>query len=372
MENKDLDESSDCGGTKIYSPSPEYPTACRGEVSLSILLGVSILPTNDSPYTITHETFDTLYSIWQDPKKSLRWFCPFVLPAWLEVWWTAFGHGAKPYICSVWQEDELLGVAPLLKKQDCVSFIGDVEVCDYQDFIITPGKEEAFFRILVDHLKQEGIKQIDLAHLRPDSSVLAYLAPEVEKLGCGASSEQEEVSSEMDLPATWEDFLLMLSGKERHEVRRKLRRLRESGRIDYRMVKEMGDVGDGMDTFMSLFESNKSDKAAFMDPAMTSFFRALADAMAKMGILNLFFLDLDNQPTAAVMCFDFNGITYLYNSGYDDRYRSLSVGLLCKVLNIKDSIERGKKKYDFLKGDERYKSKLGGKNIPLYRYRVNL
>ena len=100
--------------------------------------------------------------------------------------------------------------------------------------------------------------------------------------------------------------------------------------------------------------------------------RSLAEAMAKIGILKMFFLDLDNKPTATVMCFDYNGVAYLYNSGYDDRYRSLSVGLLCKVLNIKDSIERGKRKYEFLKGDERYKSKLGGKNIHLYRYRVNL
>ncbi len=48
----------------------------------------------------------------------------------------------------------------------------------------------------------------------------------------------------------------------------------------------------------------------------------------------------------------------------------MSVGVLSKVLCIKDSIERGKKKFDFLKGDERYKYHLGGQEVRLYRCRI--
>ena len=61
---------------------------------------------------------------------------------------------------------------------------------------------------------------------------------------------------------------------------------------------------------------------------------------------------------------------YLYNSGYDPRYGELSVGLLCKVLSIKNSIESGRKRYDFLKGAEPYKYHLGGKEVPLSRCRI--
>jgi CelD/BcsL family acetyltransferase involved in cellulose biosynthesis len=61
---------------------------------------------------------------------------------------------------------------------------------------------------------------------------------------------------------------------------------------------------------------------------------------------------------------------FLYNSGFDPQYESLSVGLLSKVLGIQESIREGKKKFDFLKGGEVYKERLGGHEIPLHRCRI--
>jgi len=105
---------------------------------------------------------------------------------------------------------------------------------------------------------------------------------------------------------------------------------------------------------------------------MESFFRSVADTMAKAGLLRLGILDLDALPTAMTMCFDYNDCIYLYNSGYNPQYNSLSVGLLCKVLCIKESIQEGKKRFDFLKGDETYKHHLGGKEAPLYRCQITI
>ena len=73
-----------------------------------------------------------------------------------------------------------------------------------------------------------------------------------------------------------------------------------------------------------------------------------------------------------VMGFDYNDSVYLYNSGYDPRYSSLSVGLLSKVLLIKDSIQRGRKRFDFLKGSEPYKYHLSGKEVPLSSCQITI
>jgi CelD/BcsL family acetyltransferase involved in cellulose biosynthesis len=48
------------------------------------------------------------------------------------------------------------------------------------------------------------------------------------------------------------------------------------------------------------------------------------------------------------------------------------VGLMCKILSIKDAIETGRKKYDFLKGAETYKYRLGGIEVPLSYCKINL
>jgi CelD/BcsL family acetyltransferase involved in cellulose biosynthesis len=50
----------------------------------------------------------------------------------------------------------------------------------------------------------------------------------------------------------------------------------------------------------------------------------------------------------------------------------LSVGLLSKVLSVRDAIRSGLRTYDFLKGGEAYKQHLGGRPLPLYRCRVDL
>jgi CelD/BcsL family acetyltransferase involved in cellulose biosynthesis len=48
------------------------------------------------------------------------------------------------------------------------------------------------------------------------------------------------------------------------------------------------------------------------------------------------------------------------------------VGLLCKVLCIKESIQEGKKRFDFLKGAETYKYHLGGGEVPLYSCQITI
>ena len=182
---------------------------------------------------------------------------------------------------------------------------------------------------------------------------------------------QEEISVEMDLPADWDTYLESLTSKQRHEVRRKLRRLADEGKVAFRFIEGGSEVPAIMDTFFRMFVESRQDKAEFMTERMKSFFSLLAEGMAEAGLLKLGVLELDNRPLAEIMCFDYNDCIYLYNSGYDPEYTSLSAGLLSKVLAIKESIELGKKKFDFLKGAETYKYHLGGREVPLYRCQIN-
>jgi len=71
--------------------------------------------------------------------------------------------------------------------------------------------------------------------------------------------------------------------------------------------------------------------------------------MGQAGLLRLGLLELNAIPVATAMYFDHNDTVFLYNNGYDPQYSFLSVGLISKVLCIKDSIERGRRKFDFLR-----------------------
>jgi len=250
--------------------------------------------------------------------------------------------------------------------------MGSKDVCDYLDCAVAPGKGPEFFHGLLGFLREEGVVSLNLGPVRSDSTVLTDLVPVAKQLGCEVFCMQEEVTVERDLPATWNEFLRSLSGKERHEIRRKLRRLRAAGALTFRVIEGQDEVGEATEIFLALFSRNRAEKAAFMTERMASFFRALAQAMAGEGMLRLTVLELDSVPAAAVMCFDYRSTVYLYNNGYDEQFSFLSVGLLSKVFTLRDGIQRSRGKYEFLKGAELYKFQLGGRPVPLYRCRVRL
>jgi len=318
-----------------------------------------------SPYIVTRETLEAFSACWSGERAGMQWSCIFMLPPWIEPWLEHFGGSREPHIYKITEGGKLLGFAPLLVHDAEASLIGSPDVCDYLDFIVAPDRRDQFFTALVAHLRQQGIMALDLGPLRPDSAAQAYF-------GCRGSCAQEDISYELELPAGWDRYLNDLDVQQRHEVRRKLRRLEEAGRFAYRSVDAPEAIDAAMEVFLHLFMISRPDKNAFMTAAMEAFFRSLARSMALRGLVRLGFLDIDGAPAAAVMCFEYRGTVYLYNSGFDPRFRHLNAGLLCKVLSIRDSIERGKKVYDFLKGAEIYKQRLGGRPVPLQRCRVLL
>ena len=202
--------------------------------------------------------------------------------------------------------------------------------------------------------------------------MLTYLLPIARERKYPVLCQEDGVSVEMDLPATWDEYLASLSVKQRHEVKRKLRRLWEAGDVAYHCIEVGQEVGDLTNTFLKLFALSRKDKANFMTRQMESFFRAQAEALAEIGLLGFGILRLDELPVSMIMSFDYNDTTYLYNSAFDPHFSSLSAGLLSKVLCIKESIQRGRKKWDFLQGRETYKYHLGGTDVPLSSCRIEI
>jgi CelD/BcsL family acetyltransferase involved in cellulose biosynthesis len=326
----------------------------------------------EKSYAVEPENLDNIFAHWQQTDNFLPWNCLFVLPVWLKTWWQNFGRNAALYLLAVRHGGRTIGIAPLQRRDDTVRFIGDKNVCDNLDFIVAPNNAADFYHRLITYLKQDGVKRLELEPVRRDSSVMTHLIAVAEKRGCRYSYADDDLYYSLNLPDSWDDYLSMLRGKERHEIRRKLRRLNEAGQINFRMVKNADSASEEMKIFLNLFKSNRSDKAEFMNDQMVSFFRGLAALLNEARILRLFFLDLDQIPVAATMCFNYGSTMYLYNNGYDKRFASLSVGLLGKVLSIKESISSGLNTYDFLKGAEGYKQRLGGQPYQLYRCVIEL
>jgi len=324
------------------------------------------------PPVVTDVPLPALRELWGRPGCSLDWSCLFTLPAWLEAWSSTLGRAADPYLKAVRDGDGAFGVAPLARDGGTATFLGDPEVCDYQDLVLSPGREAEAVSALWDAWAADGIRELVLTRVRPGSHVLRHLAPHAR--GAGAAVEVEPVAAgvELLLPASWDEYLSRLDKKQRHEVRRKLRRLDRAGEVRFHAVRGVPELEAVCDGFFAVFRGNREDKAAFLDPNTEAYFRALMRAAAREGLLNLGVLEVDGRIAAATLCFDHCNRTYLYNNGYYREFADLSVGLVGKLFSLRDSIERGVAVYDFLAGDERYKFQLGGTAVSLSRCVIEL
>jgi CelD/BcsL family acetyltransferase involved in cellulose biosynthesis len=326
--------------------------------------------TND--LLISQEDFDSCTRYYKDSELNLNWNLVFTLPVWLKVWWQNFGPGSELYLRSVKQDGRIIGIAPLQIKGDTVSIIGSVNICDYQDFIVLPGYEKAFFGAILKDLKNKGIRSLHLETIRPDSTIVSHLIPLSLESGYKVDCHQTDVSSDIELPSSWDGYLKTLDSKQRHEIKRKIRNLNDIGQTVYRSVTDKDLIPDTVDAFLELFPESRRDKSEFLTPEMKTFFRSLAVSLSEDRIVNFGILDFSGRPLAMVMYFTYNENVYLYNSAYNPDYKSYSVGIVSKALCIQESILNKRKRFDFLKGSEQYKSYLGGKEIPLFSCEISI
>lgn len=329
------------------------------------------LPWTGSPRAVAL-AMDDLQALWSASNRTLKWGHPFLLPPWLMHWWDVFGAGQERLLWEIRDGNRFLGVAALRAEGDTARFIGSADLCDYQDFIVSAGLEEDFFRALLVLLRERGLCRLDLHGLRPDSSTLLALPSIAPTLGCRFVQEEEDVSYELPLPSSWDAYLSGLSGKERHEIQRKFRRLGHHFPYRLEVLHKPREVEAAMDEFIHLFKVSRPGKEAFLTESREVFLRGVTRSLAEAGRVKLHFLRVGNARAAAALCFDLEETVYLYNSGMEPEYRDLSAGLLCKLLSVRHSLESAKTTYDFLKGAETYKARLGARAVPLYRCRVDL
>jgi CelD/BcsL family acetyltransferase involved in cellulose biosynthesis len=327
---------------------------------------------------VKEEKLESLPGLYRDEGRLLSWPVIFILPSWIESWWSVFGESRyEPALRSVWKGEDLIGLAPLMFHGKTARLIGSADVCDYLDFIIKPGEEEAFFDALLPALSAEGTGTLILESQRPDAAVFSGFFAAEKRNRFKGFYVADTMSSEVPLARSWEEYLLFLNKKQRHEVRRKLRKLEnESNGYRYEAIGETGrgKTGDPVTfipRFLELFNENP-DKADFMTEQMKEYFQALIHNTSRVGLSRYGLLEVNGEPAAAVLYFVYDSRVYLYNSGYHEKYAHLSVGLLSKILCIRDSVERGYRVFDFLKGPEVYKSRLGGVEVPNYTVTIEL
>ena len=314
------------------------------------------------------DSYDSAEVHWQNLLSNCTVDTLFNTPQWQKVWWEQFGNGAEMLMLCLEEAQGVEGLAPMVRRNGTISLIGDQDVCDYNDFLVSKGAESRFYPSLLDHLDTEQWEIINLPSLPEHSPTLTFLPGLARERGYAVEVEQEDVAPGVGLPSTWDAYLEILSKKNRHELRRKFRRLYTSGQEShYYKLCGRDEIETSLEDFFQLMRDSKQEKNHFLNSTREGFFKNIAREMASIGVLRLFFLEMNGERVASAMCFDYGPARLLYNSGFNPAYGYYSVGLLLKALCLRDAIEDSKAYFDFLRGSEPYKYDLGGQNRTLYQ-----
>ena len=163
-----------------------------------------------------------------------------------------------------------------------------------------------------------------------------------------------DVCPYLDLPATWDDYLATLSSSRRQLIRRKERKLqREHAGVvtDYAPDR----VDDGWARLRALHEDRWDGGGALGAPLVDGLLRGFLTDLAARGELWLTTFDLDGAPAAAWCGFAWRDTVYFYQSGRDPKWDRESVGSVLMGSMIRRAIQRGYKRFDFLRGADAYK-----------------
>jgi CelD/BcsL family acetyltransferase involved in cellulose biosynthesis len=210
-------------------------------------------------------------------------------------------------------------------------------------------------------LSPELWQALDWYNVPENSPSLAALKVQAEGLGWRFSKEPYKATPFISLLGGFEEYLARLEKKQRHELRRKMRRASEGGRAVRWYVADGADVESEMQQLFLLMAEDP-EKAAFLTDEMRAQMLETARGGARAGWLWLAFLEIDGQKAASSLNFDYGNRLWGYNSGVGRAFLELSPGWVLLGHMLQWACEQGREEFDFMRGDEAYKYRFGAVN----------
>lgn len=331
-------------------------------------------------YTL-HKDFSELNAQeWNDLLKESVCDTPFLRHEYQRGWWEHRGGGewqnAQLILVSAREDGRLMGIAPLFiaeyEGKPTLLLNGSIEISDYLDLIVRMDDHSRFITGLLDFLASslaDSWSAVDWYNLPDSSPTLAAFKAESEKRGWTHLEEMYRPTPRIALNGDFDEYLSRVEKKQRHEIRRKMRRAIESERGVRWFISDMADPEAEIDSFLKLMEQDQG-KASFLRDPMRAQMRDVIRTAHENGWLWLAFLEADGQRIAAALNFDYENKLWGYNAGVNRDFMDLSPGWVLLGFVLEWCCQNGRYEFDFMRGDEDYKYRFGGVNKYVMRTKL--
>jgi CelD/BcsL family acetyltransferase involved in cellulose biosynthesis len=393
----------------MTAPALDAEPACPGAAE-------ALLPTTDHApraFRAERRPFDDISrETWDALAARTPWATPFTVWAFHRAWWDAYGANAHEETLAVVPADappgaDPIAIVPLMHRHEVepsdalthtrmrrgddlaltpvppsakAVFFGASYHADYATILADPADLPAVTDAVAAYLAGAEAgpwDAVDLRRLRcadPTGDLLAIALGELEMAnGWTLNVEREDVSPVLTLPegVDIEGFLTTLGKKQRHEIRRKVRRAQAVGEI---RLEDSTDPLRDLDAFVELHQKRWGEDGLFRPgpggEQSRVFFDRLFELFGPDGPLRLAFLSVGERRIATGIHFDTGEELLYYNAGVDPDARGLSPGVLMVYAYVMRALAKGTRRLDFLRGNESYKYDWGAVDEPIRRVLV--
>lgn len=347
----------------------------------------AIVPAHDAPRVPLRErcvlrvyddprALDSLGPAWDALLEKYPLSTTFSTREWLTCWWQAYGEGAQALILALFDgAQSLVGLALFSIRNErgwagsairVLRLLGDGSFdSDNLDIPVVPGFEELFASTILEYLDQQK-SRFDICELNtlPPVSLVGKQLINLAKQRRWNLLENSSVCSAIHLPLTWDQYLASLSGEERRNIPRYTRRLHNRYKARIYRCRDEHALPICLDALFRLHQArwqDAGDLGTFSSRQRRDFYYKLSQRLLARKYLELWVLELDGEISAVQFAFRFGDRVFQLQEGYDHRRSSDRSGYVLRGEVLRTLISESVRTYDFLGGEDAYKSRWGAK-----------
>ena len=302
----------------------------------------------------------------------------FQTPEWLAAWWQAYGQD-RDLFALVFADSTgaVVGILPLYA--DRTRFLGlplttlrmvgaGSGDSDGLDFITAPGYASECAQAFISWLSGQKEWQICALETVPQNSRAASCIFHEAAQEEAAQESGMRIDSTLtpnfiiNLPPTWAEYVSSLDSSFRPLLTRYPRRLQSRFTAKFSRCEDVDDLNAQLQRLFDLHQmrwTGRGETGAFAGNERRDFYHRMATAFLQRGWLEFWRLELNGETVGAQFCFRYNDTVSLLQEGFHPKYAAEKIGYALKAHLLEEMIRTGAKRYDFLGGDDPYKSKFG-------------
>lgn len=301
--------------------------------------------------------------------------------AWIGPWLRTMGGSADLVSLEVRCDGRLVGLSALGRntithsrvfapRALLVSEVGepchDALTVEHSGLLMQEGLEVEVVARSLEHLKSLSWHWDELHVSGVDLRQASFYVEAAERVGLAPVVRSEHPYFFVDLRALGagsDAYLGTLSANTRYQVRRSMRLYEQKyGPLTFELAASIDEAHVFFDRLMEVHQASwtgRGHPGAFANPTVTDFHNALIDTSFAAGEVQLARVRAGDFDLGYLYNFVMDGVVSNYQTGF--RYESdgrLKPGLVSHALAVEHNREAGRRIYDFLMGDQRFKRSL--------------